>query len=192
MQIDNHPVKLAGMGMLLWAASSCATLVQPEVPDVTSDFAPPGRWRSGVEFRMGDPVVHAPNVKHVTRIEFTSSAGRRVVTNADLFRAPNGELRTPWYRLTPSEDPLVIRVTVEHPGGAQTTGEYLLSVKKEYFYMVGANVYTRSLTLGSPAGEDANLIGFPLNPAASASPGDSLWITYRRSPRICFEGAVCD
>jgi hypothetical protein len=109
-----------------------------------------------------------------------------VVTNTDLFTTAGGEVRTPWYRLRPREDPITLRVTVEHPGGVRTTAEYPLFVKKDEFYSVGAHVYTRQPAPSHLPYLDINPVSFPLNPRAGGQPGDSLWVSFYITRRDCF------
>jgi len=192
MRMIAQAVRLLGVATLVWVTSSCTGVLQSNVPDISTDITPPQKWESAVEFGLADPVFHSPNVNFTTRVEFTDAAGRRSVTNADLFEASNGQVRTPWYRLRPSDAPVTIRVTVKHPNGVESKGEYSLPVQKDYFYMVSTSVFTRRPTPAGLPDWNSGLIGFPLNPNAQAAPGDSLWIGSNAIPRICFQGAVCD
>jgi hypothetical protein len=170
---------------VLGTIAACAGL-QPSAPDVTTEFEPPDAWRSGVKFTLSDRVVHDDSrVNYSTRIEFTGGGRLWVVSNRDLFQAI-GEVRTPWYRLSPQEDPIMLRFTIEHPGGAQTMAEYPLFVKRDEFYSVGAHVYTRKPAPSHAPYLDINPVAYPLNPTAQAQPGDSLWISFTVTPKDCF------
>jgi len=171
---------------MLHGMSGCAGLLQPGVSDVSTDFEPPRAWRSGIRFTLGDPVIHRPRVNYATRVEFASGGPSRIVTNRELFTAPNGEVSTPWYRLSPNEAPILLRVTVEHPGGARTRAEYPLFVKKGEFYSVGAHVHTRRPAPSHAPYLDLNPVSYPLDPNAAAQPGDSLWISFTIAYRECF------
>lgn len=174
------------LAALFSSVYGCAGLLQPSVSDVSTDFEPPRAWQSGVRFWLGDPVLHHPRVKHTTRVEFVSAAQRRVVTHRDLFTASNAEVSTPWYRLRPGEDPVALRFTLEHPGGAQTIAEYPLFVKKGEFYSVGAHVHARQPAPSHHPFLDTNPVSFPLHPDAAAQPGDSLWVSFYVTLRECF------
>ena len=186
MESSRGALRAALFAALLSSAGGCAGLMQRGVREVSADKEPPQTWQAGVEFLLGHPVLHQPRVNYTTRVEFTSGATRRVVTNAAVFTSPGGQVRTPWYRLRPGEDPIALRVTVEHPGGVRTTAEYPLFVKKGEFYSVGASVYTRQPAASHLPYLDINPVSFPLNPRAAAQPGDSLWVSIYITPRDCF------
>lgn len=178
--------RTALLAALLCSVSGCAGLLQPGVPDVSTDSEPPSAWQSGIRFWLGDPVIHHPRVNYTTRVEFASGRQNRTVTNRDLFTAPSGNVVTPWYRVGHEEDPVMLRITVEHLGGARTTAEYPLFVKKGEFYSVGAHVHTRHPAPSDSPYLDVNPVSFPLHPDAGAQPGDSLWVSFSVAHRDCF------
>jgi hypothetical protein len=138
------------------------------------------------------PRIDIPRTNYSTRVDFVSGSKARAVTHQDMFEAPNSEVRTPWYRLWPVAHPVTLHVTIEHPDGARTVAEYPLQVRAGEFYMVVAAVYKRSTIPfpGTIAGE--NSVSYPLNSRVTASPGDSLWISYYPIGRECFGEAVCN
>jgi hypothetical protein len=172
---------------MLCGITGCAGFLQPSVPDVSPHFEPPRAWGSGIRFRLGDPVIHHPRVNYTTRVEFVSGRKSRIVTNKDLFTSSNGAVITPWYRADPMEDPITLRITVEHSGGVKTTAEYPLFIKKGEFYSVGAHVHTRQPAPSDSPYLDINPVAFPLNPNAAAQPGDSLWVSFSVASRECFD-----
>lgn len=182
------PLRAVGFALLsltLCGAWGCAGMAQPGTPEASIDFQPPASWRSAVKFRLGDPVIHHPGVNHTTRVEFAGPGGTRDVSNRNLFVSPGGEVRTPWYRLTPSDDPLVLRITIEYPNSARTIAEYPLFPKRGEFYTVVASVYKRVEDPARPA-TNLNPVAYPLSPGSIAQPGDSLWVSFFVSRRDCF------
>jgi hypothetical protein len=129
-----------------------------------------------------------PDADYATTIEFDDGVRQRVVTARDLFDAPTGERRTPWYRLRPGADgaSTVIRVTLQHTSGARTTADYPVTVNRDEFATVLARVYTRDPNewyISMPRERKS----FPLHPSARAQPGDSLWISHAARSRDCFD-----
>jgi hypothetical protein len=176
--------RLAGAA-LLCAAPACAGLA-PTVADVSTAFEPPRTWDAAVFFVFGDSAF-VPGADYATRIEFNDGVRQHVVTSRDLFDAPTGERRTPWYRLRPDLGGLttLIRVTLEHAGGGRTTADYPLTIRSDEFVTVLANVYTRDPNewyISMPRDRKP----FALHPSARAQPGDSLWVSHAARQRECF------
>jgi hypothetical protein len=184
MKVLLPQVRLIGAALVL-AASACAGL-PPTGADLSTAYEPPRSWNAAVYFTFGDS-SWVPNADYATVIEFHDGVRQRTVTADDLFEAPTSERRTPWYRLRPAEGGLttVFRVTLEHAGGARTTAEYPVTIRRDEFVTVHARVYTRDPNeqyLSMPPYRRS----FPLHPGARAQPGDSLWIEHGGRGRDCF------
>jgi hypothetical protein len=177
------------------AASACVGLT-PTGAELSTAFEPPQSWDAGVFFVFrdssfvpsADDSAFAPSADYATTIEFYDGARQRVITSRDLFDAPTGESRTPWYRLRPDRAgaELVVHVTLEHAGGGRTTAEYPLTAHRDEYVTVYADVYTRDSGeryLSMPPHRRS----FPLHPSARAQPGDSLWISHATRNRECFD-----
>lgn len=180
---------------LVCAAPACAGLT-PTAAELSTAFEPPQGWDAAVFFVFRDSafVPSADDSAFVTRpdyaatIEFDDGVRQRVVTSRDLFDAPTGESRTPWYRLRPGRGGavLVVRVTLDHAGGGRTTAEYPLTIQRDEYVSVYAGVYTgnpREMYLSMPRDPRP----FPLHRSARAQPGDSLWISHAVRNRECFD-----
>ena len=174
------------LSVLLSGSTACAGLAQLTGPASTKAHEPPSSWISGINFMIGDPVIHYPGVKYTTRVEFRGDGRNWLVSNRDLFRAPSGGVKTPWYRLRETEDSLVLKFTIEYPDSVRTYAEYRLSVKQNEFYTIAASVYKRDPNPAGGGQSDRNPVAFPLNPRTAAQPGDSLWISFYTTPRDCF------
>jgi len=167
--------------------AGCASLVQSADGDTSAEYQPPKSWASAVTFQFQDPRFELPpRGSHTTRIEFNDGNRMRVVTKSDLAELPHGGISTPWYRLRPTRgEPVTIRVTLEHPGGARTVADYPLFAQRDEFYSVGAGVLTRESRPWEPS-HAANSLAFPVHPAGSTQPGDSLWISHSVRLKSCF------
>lgn len=170
---------------LLCAASACAGLT-PTSTDLSTAFEPPRSWDAAVLFAFGDSAF-VPHADYATRIEFHDGVRQRVLTARDLFDAPTGEKRTPWFRLRPGRSgaPVAVRVILEHPNGAQTVADYPLTVRRDEYVSLEAIVYTRDPNewyISMPPHRKS----FPLHPSARAQAGDSLWIFHGARNRECF------
>lgn len=170
---------------LLWAAPGCAGLT-PTGADESTAFEPPRSWESSVLFVFGDSAF-LPDADYATTVEFHDGVRQRVLTAHDLFNAPTGETRTPWYRLRPdgSGTRMVARVTLHHASGERTTAEYPINILRGEHVSVYATVYTRDPQewyISMPRERKA----FPLHPSARVQPGDSLWISHAGRNRDCF------
>jgi len=159
----------------------------PTVSDVSTDVEPPRSWDAAVFFTFADS-AWVPGADYRTSIEFHDGSQQRTVTARDLFDAPTGETRTPWYRLRPGRDGFstVVRITLEHAGGARTTADYPLTIQRDEFVTVLARVYTRDRNewyISMPRHRKS----FPLHPSARAQPGDSLWVEHTGRNRECFD-----
>lgn len=171
---------------LLTSAPACAGL-SPTAADLSTAFEPPRSWDAALFFVFGDSSF-VPNADYATRIEFHDGTRTRTVAAADLFDAPTGERRTPWYRLRPDETgaTMVVRVTLEHTSGARTTADYPLIIQRDEYVTLYAMVYTRDpgeRYISMPRYHKS----FPLHPSARAQPGDSLWISHAGRNRECFD-----
>lgn len=171
---------------VLCGAASCAGLT-PTGTELSTGFEPPRAWDAAVFFVFGDSSF-IPGIDHATRIEFHDGVRQRVITSRDLFDAPTGERRTPWYRLRPGASGVTtqIRVILEHESGGRTTADYPLAINRDEFVTVLARVYTRDPNewyISMPRHRKA----FALHPAARAQPGDSLWISHVGRQRECFD-----
>jgi hypothetical protein len=171
---------------LVCTAPACAGLM-PTATDISTAFEPPRSWDAAIFFVFGDSAF-VPNADYATRIEFHDGVRQRMITVSDLFDAPTGESRTPWYRLRPdrSGTTTVVRVTLEHASGAHTTADYPLTIQRDEYVTLYATVYTRDPDewyISMPRHRKA----FPLHPSAHAQPGDSLWISHAGRNRECFD-----
>lgn len=186
-------VRLIGAA-LTCAAPSCAGFT-PTGADLSTAFEPPQSWDAAVYFVFIDSTfvpssdisVISPKADYATTVEFHDGAQRRVITSEDQFDAPTGERRTPWYRLRPGSSGVetVVRVTLHHRSGGRTTAEYPLTVLRDEYVTVLADVYTRDPNewyISMPRHRRS----FPLHPSARAQPGDSLWISHAATNRECF------
>ncbi len=172
-------------------ASACA-IPPPAESDLSTAFEPPRSWQAAVFFDVVDStfvsdVADARRADYAARIEFHDGVRWRVVTSRDLFDAPTGERRTPWYRLRPGRNgvPVAVRIILDHAGGGRTTADYALTIQRDEFVNVLASVYTRDPNewyISMPRHRKA----FPLHPSARAAPGDSLWIMHAARNRECF------
>lgn len=180
---------------LVCAAAACAGLT-PTGAELSTAFEPPRSWDAGVFFVFRDSSF-VPSVDdsalvrradYATTIEFRDGVRKRVITSSDLFDAPTGESRTPWYRLRPdrSGSRTVVLVTLNHASGGQTTAEYPLTIQRDEYVTVYADVYRRDpgeRYISMPPHRRS----FPLHPSARAQPGDSLWISHAARNRECFD-----
>lgn len=179
---------------LICAAPGCAGLM-PTGADQSAAFEPPRSWDAAVFFSFidssfvpsADDSAFVRRADYATTIEFHDGVRQRVITSRDLFDAPTGERRTPWYRLRPNESgaETVVRVTLDHASGGRTTAEYPLTVQRDEYVAVLAEVYTRDpgeWYISMPRHRKS----FPLHPSARAQPGDSLWISHAARNRECF------
>lgn len=171
---------------LLCAAPACVGLT-PTAGDLSTAFEPPRSWDAALFFVFGDSTF-LTDADYATRIEFHDGMRQRVVTAGDLFDAPTGERRTPWYRLRPNENgaTMVVRVTLEHASGARTTADYPITVQRDEYVSLYATVYTRDPDewyISMPRDRKS----FPLHPSARAQLGDSLWISHAARNRECFD-----
>lgn len=179
---------------LTCAAPSCAGLT-PTGADLSTAFEPPRSWDAAVYFVFIDSTwvpspdhsIISPRPDYATTIEFHDGIRQRVITSEVQFDAPTGESRTPWYRLRsgPSGVETVVRVTLHHRSGGRTTAEYPLTVLRDEYVTVRADVYTHDPNewyISMPRHRRS----FPLHPSARAQPGDSLWISHAARNRECF------
>lgn len=180
---------------LTCAASSCAGIT-PTGADLSTAFEPPRSWDAAVYFVFIDSTwvprpelsIISPRADYATAIEFHDGIRQRVITSEDQFDAPTGERRTPWYRLQPGPNGVetVVRVTLHHRSGGRTTAEYPLTVLRDEYVTVRADVYTRDPDewyISMPLHRRS----FPLHPSTRAQPGDSLWISHAARNRECFD-----
>jgi hypothetical protein len=171
---------------LVAATPACAGLT-PTAADLSTAFEPPRSWDAAIFFVFGDSAF-VPAADYAARIEFHDGTRQRAVAASDLFDAPTGEKRTPWYRLRPDENgaTMVVRVTLEHTSGARTTAEYPLTIQRDEYVTLYATVYTRDPAewyMSMPRHRKS----FPLHPSARVQPGDSLWISHAGRNRECFD-----
>jgi len=172
-------------GVLVCAAPGCSAL-GPTGSDLSTAFEPPRSWKAAVFFVFPDSTF-LPDADYATTVEFHDGAQQRVLTARDLFDAPTGERRTPWYRLRPARNGTtsVVRVTLQHASGERTTADYPLTILPDEYVTVLARVYTRDPSewyISMPQHRKS----FPLHPSARARPGDSLWIEHAGRNRECF------
>lgn len=175
-----------GAAASLCGAAACAGLM-PTGAELSTAFEPPRSWDAGVFFVFGDSSF-VPDADYATRIEFHDGVRQRVITSRDLFDAPTGERRTPWYRLRAGGNGATaqIRVTLGHASGGRTTADYPLAVNRGEFVTVLAKVYTRDPDewyISMPRHRKA----FALHPTARSQPGDSLWLSHVGRQRECFD-----
>ncbi len=184
----------ASCTMLLFAAAACAGAVSStDVTHVSAAYEPPQGWESAVLFQFMDSTYRLLEggknpANYAATIEYFDGIRTRVVTGGDIFRAENGSIRTPWYRLEPegSEYATTIRITISDAAGEEAVAEYPLTLRKGQFYFVEFGVYTRTY---GPGSRDAFMQGwrrYPVPPGARRAPGDSLWVAYRTRGRDCF------
>jgi hypothetical protein len=171
--------------LLLCTASACAGVPTGGAGPSTA-FEPPETWDAAVFFVFQDSLSD-PNADYAASVEFHDGAERRVLTAKELFDAPTGERRTPWYRLRPGRSGFttVVRVTLEHAGRGRTTADYPLTIQRDEYVTVRAVVYTRDPNewyISMPRHHTS----FPLHASARAQPGDSLWISHAARNRECF------
>lgn len=167
----------------------------PTSTELSTEFEPPRSWDAAVFFVFRDSAfipnaedsAFARRADFATTIELSDGARRRLITSRDLFDAPTGEQRTPWYRLRPNRNgaKTVIRVILSHAGGGQTIAEYPLTIQRDEFVSVYADVYTRDPD-ESYMTMPRHRKSFPLHPSARAQIGDSLWISHAARNRECF------
>lgn len=170
---------------LVCAAPACAG-VTPTASDLSTAIEPPRSWDAAVFFSFTDS-DRVPTADYKTSIEFHDGLRQRTATASDLFDSPIGETRTPWYRLRPGREGFstVVRITLEHASGGRTTAEYPITIQRDEFVTVYAEVYTRDpnlLYMSMPPFRKS----FPLHPSARAQPGDSLWVEHGARNRECF------
>jgi hypothetical protein len=176
--------RLAGAA-LLCAAPACVGLA-PTGAELSTAFEPPRSWDAAVLFSFGDSAF-VPHADYATRIEFHDGVQQRVLTSRDLFDAPTGEKRTPWFRLHPGRSgaPVAVRVILEHASGARTTADYPLTIQRDEYVSLYAIVYKRDPNewyISMPTERKS----YSLHPTARAQPGDSLWISHAARNRECF------
>jgi len=171
---------------LLGTSMSCVGILSAGRVDSNPDAEPPTSWPAAMQFVFQD--TSRARAAHTTRIEFHNGKAVQAVTNRDLVSASNGrELITPWYRVSPPrEGSLTLRVSLNHPGGRRTVADYPFRVERDNFYTVYAAVYKRDPNSPPWVGMPINERGYPLNPAATVQPGDSLWIAFQVHSRDCF------
>jgi hypothetical protein len=189
------PIAVLAGAALVCAASACAGFT-PTSAELSNAFEPPPSWDAAVLFVFRDSTF-VPNADdsalvvkadYAATIEFYDGVRRRLITSRDQFDAPTGERRTSWYRLHPDERgaATTVRVTLNHASGAQTTAEYPLTVHRNEYVSVYADVYARDpgeRYISMPQHRQS----FPLHQTARAQPGDSLWISHAARNRECFE-----
>ena len=140
-------------------------------------------------FTIGDS-TRFPELAYGLRAEIDVEQGATlVVTPRDLFSAPNGEVRTPWYRISLSgrrERPMTIRFVVGDDIGAETVAHYELTVEKDRFYQL----YTAINTRQPPDPQRPSVLDgvefFPVHPGAQRQLSDSLFVGYKSRGRKCF------
>jgi hypothetical protein len=140
-----------------------------------------------VTFSFPDSTL-TPGVNYATRIEFSDGVRERVVSAADLFTPSQNAVRTPWYRLRPSEtvSASAVRVIIEHRGGVRSVAQYPITFRGDEFYRIHAGISNRRRERADGWPPEPSLRGYPLNSRAGAEPGDSLWIFYSSRDRRCF------
>lgn len=183
--------RLLGTAMVC-ASAACVGLGSGGT-EISTAYEPPRSWNAGVYFVFQDSAsvrpehMVSPRPDYAARIEFDDGLQERVATGADLFHAPMGEIRTPWYRLRPGRSGVTtsVRMILEHAGGGRTVADYPLTIRRDEYATVIATVYTRS--------PDERYISmpryrrsYPLHPSARQQPGDSLWIEHAITDRACF------
>lgn len=147
---------------------------------------PPEDWVSAATFSFPDSSTRAW-ANYATRIQFNDGLRDRTVTAAELFNSTDNALRTPWFRLRPGKQYATsIRFTIEHRGGITSVAEYPITFQPDEFYRFQAGITNRAREREGGWPLPANLRGYPLNPAAGAEPGDSIWIFFTSRNRSCF------
>lgn len=178
---------------LLSALAGCvnATTHPAETRDPQLDESrlpePPAEWVSAVTFSFPDSSTRV-GVDYATRIRFSDGMRERTLTAAELFTSSDNSLRTPWFRLRPSgkQSAPSINVIIEHRGGIRSVAEYPITFRTDEFYIFHAGVANRAREREGGWPLPVSLRGYPLNPAAGAAPGDSIWIFYTSRDRGCF------
>lgn len=184
MLTTRSALRLAGAALFCTAAG-CATLLDPAAADQSRSTEPPKGWEAAVAFVFADPRFIS-GVDYTTRIEFHDGLRTRTVTGNDLFQTRTQGIRTPWYRLrTRGVFSTILRVTINHPGGAVTVADHPLSVPRDDFYDVHIRVVGRNPELHGSSVTRAT--SYPLAAGANRPAGDSLWIAYFVRGRYCFD-----
>jgi hypothetical protein len=120
------------------------------------------------------------------RVEFWDGVRQRTVTRSDMHDTGAG-VRTPWYRIVVDREmTTTLAVTLRHAAGATTTVAYPITVHRDGFYEVGIMTATSDQMYWA-RGFTGGLRTYPLNPAARAPAGDSLWIYFVSRGRRCFD-----
>lgn len=171
---------------LLCTSASCVGILSSRDTGRNPESEPPRSWPSAIQFVFRD--TSEEGAPHLTRIEFHDGDGVQVVTSRDLVPANQGRApTTPWYRLVPPRrGSLNMRVLLNHRDGSRTEANYPLPARRDHFYEVFAAVYRRDPNSPPWVRMPVEERGYPLNPAAAARAGDSLWIAYRVHTRDCF------
>lgn len=175
---------------LLWVLSACSTATQPESLGVSREFEPPRGWESAIFFSIADS-TRFPELPYGARAEFSARGEAPVVTTGrDLFQAPNGELRTPWYALPLNgqrQRLITIRVVVGDRDGRESVAHYDLAVEKDVFYELHLGVASRTPPRQHAPALLDGIRAYPVHAAVQRAQGDSLFIGYKTRTRNCFD-----
>ena len=169
--------------VLVAALAAVAFACTPRSAGVAASPAPrpPAEWQSAIRFNL-----LAGYVGDSLRVEFWDGVRQRTVTRSDMRDVGVG-VRTPWYSIAVDREmTTTLAVTLRHAAGATTTAAYPITIQRDGFYEVGV-MTASSDQMYWARGFTGGLRAYPLNPAAGAPAGDSLWIYYASRNRRCFD-----
>jgi hypothetical protein len=174
--MKRRAVRVAALAVAAFACTPRSTGV-----GVSPAPRPPLEWEAAIRFNLV-----AGYVGDSLRVEFWDGVRQRTVTRSDM-RDMGAGVRTPWYRIVNGgEMTTTLAVTLRHAAGATTTVAYPITIRRDGFYEVGIMTATADQMYWA-RGFTSGLRAYPLNPAAHAPAGDSLWIYFAARGRRCFD-----